>query len=107
MLHTTERCVMKILAVEHETPGITLDQFQPHLQAEARRAWELYQQGIIRELYFDRDQHSAVLILECDDLPQAQAALSTLPLVRAGLITFELRPLIPYSGFARLFTASA
>lgn len=97
---------MKILAVEHEAPGSTPDQFQPHLQAEARRAWELYQQGIIRELYFDRDQHSAVLILECDELSQAHAALNTLPLVQAGLISFELRPLIPYPGFARLFASS-
>lgn len=97
---------MKILAVEHETTGATPEQFQPHLQAEARRAWELYQQGVIRELYFDGDQHSAVLILECDDIPQARAVLNTLPLVQAGLITFELRPLVPYSGFGRLFAPS-
>ena len=29
--------------------------------------------------------------------------LDTLPLVRAGLITFELVPLAPYPGLARLF----
>jgi hypothetical protein len=29
--------------------------------------------------------------------------LGTLPLVKAGLISFELMPLVPYPGFARLF----
>ncbi len=33
----------------------------------------------------------------------AQAVLETLPLVREKLIEFELIPLKPYPGFARLF----
>ncbi|MBK8028576.1 MAG: superoxide dismutase [Chloroflexi bacterium] len=96
---------MKILALEREVPGTPADAFAPHLKAEARRAWELVQAGVIRELYFDRDQHTAVLMLECADLDAARAALATLPLVETGLITFELIPLAPYSGFARLFMA--
>jgi hypothetical protein len=31
--------------------------------------------------------------------------LSGLPLVNAGLIAFELIPLVPYSGFSRLLNA--
>jgi hypothetical protein len=34
---------------------------------------------------------------------EAQRLLETLPLVQAGLITFEVIPLIPYPGFERLF----
>jgi hypothetical protein len=30
--------------------------------------------------------------------------IESLPLVEADLITFDLLPLIPYDGFARLFT---
>jgi len=45
------------------------------------------------------------LVLECADVDEANAVLSTLPLVKAGLITFELIPLGPYPGFARLFAA--
>lgn len=96
---------MKILALEREVPGTPAHAFAPHLKAEALRAWELVQNGVIRELYFDRDQHTAVLMLECADLDAARAALAALPLVAAGLITFDLIPLVPYSGFARLFTA--
>ena len=94
---------MKILALERDVPGATSEQFQPHLKAEAARVWELYQAGVIREPYFRQDQTSAVLALECADLEDARRALDTLPLVRAGLISFDLIPLIPYPGFSRLF----
>lgn len=94
---------MKILAIEHDIPGFTDADFQPHLKAEAQRAWELYQSGFIREIYFHADEHIAVLVLECADAHEARAVLDTLPLAQAGLITFEILPLIPYSGFARLF----
>lgn len=106
---------MKILALEREVPvkdavtdAITDAGPDPApsaslLRAEARRLWELAQGSVVRESYFDADRHTAVLVLECADLDEARQHLSTLPLVEACLITFELIPLVPYSGFARLF----
>ncbi|MBZ0302862.1 MAG: superoxide dismutase [Anaerolineae bacterium] len=94
---------MKILAVEQEVSGIDPAQFRSYLKAEAARVWELTQADVIREVYFRRDRHDAVLVLECDDLAAAEAVLQTLPLVEHGLIRFEVIPLMPYSGFERLF----
>lgn len=94
---------MKILAMEVEVANIKPEQFTPHLKAEAQRVWELYQNGIIRELYFRADHSEAVLVLECVNTTEAQQTLESLPLVKAGLITFDMIPLIPYPGFARLF----
>lgn len=95
---------MRILAIERDVPGVTIDQYTPELgAAEARRVWELHQDGTIRELYFRADQTSAILALECPDIEAAQAVLDTLPLVEAGLIRFEILPLRAYPGFARLF----
>ena len=94
---------MKILAMEVEAEGVKPEQYKAHSKAEARRVWELYQSGTIRELYFRADRSEAVLILECTDVNEAQAILGSLPLVEAGLITFEVIPLVPYPGFARLF----
>ncbi|MCP4139589.1 MAG: superoxide dismutase [Chloroflexi bacterium] len=95
---------MKILAIEKEMPGASNDEFEPHLKAEAARAWELYQAGVIRELYFRQDQSTAILILECANIEEAREVLSTLPLVRERLITFEIIPLKSYPGFSRLFS---
>ena len=94
---------MKVLAMEIETEDAGPEQYQRHLKTEARRVWELYQSGVIREFYFRADRPEAVLILECRDEKEAQQVLDSLPLVQAGLITFEVIPLIPYPGFARLF----
>lgn len=94
---------MKILALEKDIPGIAAEQFRAHLQAESARVWELYQAGVLRELYFRQDRHSAVLVLECETVEDAGRVLATLPLVMQGLIDFEIIPLVAYPGFARLF----
>lgn len=95
---------MKILAIEREQSDVDFSAFTPALgRAEALQAWALYQEGIVRELYFRADKTEAVLVLECADVEEAAAALATLPMVQAGLIAFDLIPLKAYPGFGRLF----
>lgn len=94
---------MKILALEKESPNTMPEQFTPHLKAEAARVWELYKSGELREIYFRGDRSEAVLILECVDVEEAESLLATLPLMKEGLIEFEVIPLVPYPGFERLF----
>jgi muconolactone delta-isomerase len=97
---------MKILALEQELPRASIEQFEQQSKSEAARVWELYQAGVIRELYFRADQRTAVLILECKDPEDARQILSTLPFVKADLIEFEIIPLVSYDGFERLFKSS-
>ncbi len=94
---------MKILAIGKSLPDATEEEFRPHLQEEAARAWELYASGLFRELYFRTDRPDAVLVLECADVEEARQALDTLPLVREGLLDFDLIPLGPFVPFSRLF----
>ena len=94
---------MKILALERDLPGVSAERFLPHLKAEAARVWELYQAGVLREIYFRQDRTNAVVVLECAGEEEAREVLASLPLVREGLTTFEIIPLVPYPGFARLF----
>ena len=94
---------MKIIALEHELPGATVGGFQQYANAEARKAWDLHQAGILRELYFRADREEAVLMLECASVEEAREELSSLPFVENKLIEFELIPLKAYPGFERLF----
>ena len=98
---------MKILALEYECPDATVEQFQPLLKEEARLVWELQQAAVIREIYFNSERHTAVLVLESPNIEEAQRVLSTLPLVMAGLVEFKLIPLVPYDGLARLFAGAS
>ncbi len=97
---------MKILAIEKPVPGVTDEQCESFLIDEAHRAYELYRKGIIRELYFRADRYEAVLVLECESVEKASETVHTLPLVKNGLIDFEIIPLAAYPGFERLFTKS-
>lgn len=92
---------MKLLAIEKENPGLTLSDYQPYLKDEAKKVLDFYLQGIVREIYFN-ERHEAVIILECDGMNEAAGYLESLPLVKAGLIHFELMELNPYTGFSRL-----
>ena len=94
---------MKLLAIEQDVPGVKPGQFKPHLKAEALKVWEHYQSGTIRECYFRADCSKAVLVLEADNVDEAENILNTLPLVDEGLIRFDIIPLVPYPGFSRLF----
>jgi muconolactone delta-isomerase len=94
---------MKILALERELPKTNAELFIRFAEEEARKAWELHQAGLIRELYFRADQSTAVLVLECESPEHAENILAELPFVREGLIVFDLIPLKAYPGFARLF----
>ena len=94
---------MKILTLEKELPGATAQAFQTLRKAEAQRIWDIQQSGVLREIYFNSERHTAVLVLECSSIEEARQLLSSLPLVAAGLIEFEMIPLAPYDGFARLF----
>jgi len=94
---------MKLLAIEKKLDKESTGDMKPILEKEARRAWELYQSGVFREIYFAQDRPLAVIILEAGGTDDAKKALATLPLVAEGFIDFDVIPLGPYPGFARLF----
>ncbi len=96
---------MKLLALERSgrNPWPDEPNAERLLVAEARQVWDLQQTGVIREIYFRGDRPDAVLVLECRDEAEARSALASLPLVKEAVIDFEIVPLRPYPGFARLF----
>jgi hypothetical protein len=94
---------MKYLALEKELNRGKKQSIESVLESEARRVYELYLQGIIREFYFSKEGHNAILIMECKDEKEALDVLKTLPLVKENFIEFQLFTLLPYSGFDRIF----
>jgi len=92
---------MKLLAIEKETNVVNWDEENETLINESYQVYHLFQEGIIRDIYFTETEN-AVIILECASREEAIIVLETLPLVKAGLINFEVMELRPYTGFDRI-----
>jgi hypothetical protein len=95
---------VKVLAIGHARSGIRWEHIAPYVGEQARSVWERYEIDQVREFYLRADhQPGAVLILECDDVTEAERLVATLPLAEAGLLDFELIALRPFMGFRELF----
>ena len=95
---------MKVLAIGHPRSGVGWEHIAPYVGEQARSVWERYEIDRVREFYLRADHRpGAVLVLECDDVTQAERLVATLPMAKAGLLDFELIPLRPYMGFRELF----
>jgi hypothetical protein len=94
---------MKVLALGRDLVADDDPRFAELRAAEAQAVWELTQADVLREVYFRADLPAAVLVFEVADVAAARAAIDRLPFMAAGLIDFDLVPLRPYPGFARLF----
>ncbi len=93
---------MKILALEYELPAADPDLLEAYQAAQARRVLELTRSGVLREIYTRAEGRESVMMLECPSLQEAHDVLHDLPMAQAGLIAFEVIPLVPYDGFSRL-----
>ncbi len=100
---------MKVIAFERAGTNPWPEQAETDrlLVSEAKHVWDLQQAGMIREIYFRADRPDAVLVLECRDATEARRTLASLPLVKEGLVDFDIVALRPYPGFARLFAVAA
>ena len=92
---------MKILAIENELKTVDWENESQTLVEEAKSAYKMILSGNLREIYFTENKN-AVLVLECEDKIVAKQLLDKLPLVRKGIIDFEIMELRPYTGFSRL-----
>jgi muconolactone delta-isomerase len=96
---------MRILAIEVEKMKGRIE--KSLLEEEAIRVYELYKKGKIREIYFNKQDHTAIILFEVKDIHEAGNVIKTLPLVKSKYIDFKLMELIPYSGYDRIFKQPA
>ena len=86
--------------------GVSREEMLQHADEEIRAVWQLYTQGICREFYTRANEPGrVVLMLESASLETAKEALATLPFAQLHLIDFDVIPLAPFTGLARLFQA--
>ncbi|MBU9651161.1 superoxide dismutase [Burkholderia multivorans] len=94
---------MKLLCLDVPQPNASLEKYQPHMQDEARHAWQMYKEGIIRDIYFRQDRPGVAIIAEAESVEAARSALAEFPLAKAGLIGWDVIPLGPFTNWEILF----
>lgn len=67
---------------------------RPYVGQEAARTQELAQQGVLDRMLVKADWSGAVLVLRAGDRAAATDLLDTLPLVRAGIASFDLTEVV-------------
>jgi len=66
--------------------------------------WEQYETDQVREFYLRADhQPGDELVLEPDDVTEAERLVAAIPMSKSDLLDFEVSPLRPYLGFRELF----
>ena len=96
---------MKLLCLDIPKPGVTQEEYQPHLLDEVRYGWQLYKSGIVRDIYFRQDRLGVAIIAECDSVQAARQALQEFPLAKVGIIDWEIIPLGTFVGWEMLFAS--
>ena len=85
---------MKIMAIGTLNAPLTPEQRQQILPKEVPHTLKLYLDGKIEQFWFRADT-GPIFLMNVESLDQAKAELATLPLVVAGLMTYELMPVTP------------
>ena len=97
---------MKILVMPKPIEGVSREELLQHSAEEIQAVWQLYEQGICREFYTRANEPSRVVMMfESETVDATNKALATLPFARLHLIDFDVIPLAPFTGLARLFQA--
>jgi hypothetical protein len=97
---------MKILVMPKPIEGVSREELLQHAAEEIQAVWQLYTQGICREFYTRANEPGRVVMMfESETVEATNKALATLPFTRLHLIDFDVIPLAPFTGLARLFQA--
>jgi hypothetical protein len=92
----------KIFAVVHPVDGVQASDLDSLMQFEAAHLWSLYERGTVREVWSRTDAPGAVYVLE-STVDEARALLADQPMVRAGMVGYELAPVAAFTCFSDLF----
>ncbi len=91
---------MMFLVLMSDSPHSTSEDFAPLAESEKKQVYELKNEGVITEIYFRSDRDDVVLIMNCESTEEVEDKLCSLPMVKAGLLEYEIIGLRDYPSFS-------
>ena len=89
---------MKIVIIALRSTDHGVEEFAPHLDAEAAMAFDYMEEDFYREVYGLRDGGGAIIIAEAESEEAARAKMAELPLSKVGMLNCEYYPVRAYRG---------
>ena len=86
---------MKVLAIGSGKAPLTDEQKQQYMPAEVPATLKLYLDGKMEQFWFRGDVPGVVFLMNAESVDEAKQTVGTLPLARAGLLSFEYIPVGP------------
>lgn len=96
---------MKVFAIASATPALTPDKLPAFMPKEVPATLQHYLDGTVEQMWF-RPGSGPIFLLNVDSLDDARAKLASLPLVAAGLMTYELMAVGPLAPLGLLIKAA-
>jgi len=97
---------MKVIAIGHIGRKLSADEQQQHMRTEVVDTLKLYLNGVLEQYWFRTDKPGVVFLMQVESSEDAEKILQALPLVEAGLLTFELLPVGPLLPLGLLLQAA-
>lgn len=94
---------MQFLVIAKVAENTPPEKVLPYVKPEAEKVWKYYASDVVRGVYYIADMSGAVLIVEAENLENAQAIVAELPMAQQNVLNFEIIPLKPYKGLEALF----
>lgn len=95
---------MKSLVILRLSERSDLAKIQSLEAPEADRVWELYEAGVLIEIYLFADMSGAVILLDTETEAEAAEAIESLPMVREKVLTPDIRPMTVWPEMCRMLS---
>lgn len=93
---------MKFVCSLLAKPTAAPERFMSYEEPESQQVWELYTAGTLKEIYLRTDAIGAVIILQCASQAEAENAINSLPMVKAGLFDLSYMALGEWPEMTRM-----
>jgi hypothetical protein len=92
---------MKVMAIATPKVALTPDVLKPYMPSEVHATLQHYLDGTVEQFWFV-EKSGPIFLMNVASLDEAKASLDSLPLVAAGLMSYDLKPVGPLIPLGRL-----
>jgi hypothetical protein len=93
---------MKVFAIGSLTKPLPDEEREALLQKEVPHTLSMYLEGPIEQFWFRQDRPGPIFLMEVNSIEEAKTAVNAMPIVVAGVASYDFIPVGPLAPLGRL-----